>query len=82
LFDSRRYAFEISYGFAYPCADFGQLPGSENNQDNDHNSDKFRHTNSKHKFLLLPEDRVMPFCLGFICLAGPFANPAGYEAWR
>jgi len=81
LFDFRRCALEIFYGFSHPGAHFGQLSGSENNQDNDHNGDKFRHTNSKHKFLLLPEDRVMPFCLGFIFLAGPVANPEGYEAW-
>ena len=41
---------EIAYGLSDPCADGGQLPSVKNNKDNDHNDDKFRHTDSKHNF--------------------------------
>ena len=44
---------EIFNSFAKPFADLRQLPGTEDDQNNDQNDNQLRHSDSKHFFLLL-----------------------------
>jgi hypothetical protein len=52
FFHFRRGAFEISDRLSHAGADFRQFSSSENDQNNDQYDKKFRHSNSKHNFLL------------------------------